>query len=219
MTGERTVDRPAERTVEALARAVLVPVMRDDDPAAAVARGLGFVAGGLTALEITFTVPDAATAIRSLVAELADQTVLVGAGTVLTEQQAAAALDAGARFLVSPVNPPFLLPLAREAGVLAVPGAATPHEVWQAVAGGALMVKLFPIARLGGPAFVRDLLAPMPDLRLVATGGVGPRDVVPLLAAGCVAVALGAAFDDPTYGPTAAVRARTLLALARPDDR
>src|SRR3546814_16867566 len=93
------------------------------------------------------------TLFRSVLGELSRETgVIVGAGTVLTRQQATDAVRAGAQFLVSPVCPDWLLPLAADLGVPAFPGAASPIEIWKAADAGAELIKVFPIARLGGPA-------------------------------------------------------------------
>lgn len=97
----------------------------------------------------------------------------------------------GADFVVSPVHPPFLLPAAAEAGVLAVPGCATPHEIWTALDAGALAVKVFPAARLGGPAYLRDFMSPPSSPHIMAGGGIGIDDLPDHRRAGAWGVALG----------------------------
>ena len=97
--------------------------------------------------------------------------------------------------------------------IAAVPGAATPSEVWAAHESGASMVKVFPIARLGGAAYVRDLLAVMPGVRVIATGGVSAASARELLDAGCAAVGLGTIHSDASLGADPAERARAGLAL------
>lgn len=123
------------------------------------------VAAGIQAIEITYTVPDAAT----LIAELAGGACLVGAGTVTREWQLREAAEAGALFAVSPIDPPWLVPAAHARGMLAVPGCATPQEVWTTTERGARMVKVFPVGRLGGaglhPRPTRALPRPGPDGR------------------------------------------------------
>jgi 2-dehydro-3-deoxyphosphogluconate aldolase/(4S)-4-hydroxy-2-oxoglutarate aldolase len=117
-------------------------------------------------------------------------------------------VEAGAQFLVSPLWLPWLPQLAAELGVTAIPGAATPSEIWQAHSSGVPAVKVFPIARLGGAAYIRDLLAPLPGLQLMATGGVTVATAAELLDAGCVAVGLGSVHKDTTLGDSVEDRAR-----------
>jgi 2-dehydro-3-deoxyphosphogluconate aldolase / (4S)-4-hydroxy-2-oxoglutarate aldolase len=177
-----------ETALQRLQAEQLLAVIRADSPRTAVLAGRALAAGGIRALEIAFTTPDAPDAI----AELADDRELfVGAGTVLSADQAQSALDAGAAFLVSPSLVPSVLEVGRDAGVLALAGALTPTEVIAAAA-QADVVKLFP-ASLGGPAYLRALLAPLPDLRAVPTGGVDADNAAQWLDAG--AFALGAGGD------------------------
>jgi 2-dehydro-3-deoxyphosphogluconate aldolase/(4S)-4-hydroxy-2-oxoglutarate aldolase len=107
-----------------------------------------------------------------------------------------AAVEAGAAAVVSPAFVPEVLARARERGVPAIPGALTPTEVETAWAAGAAMVKLFP-ATLGGPRYVKDLLAPLADVALIATGGITADNAVAFLDAGAVAVAVGSALLAP----------------------
>ncbi|MCU1437033.1 MAG: eda [Naasia sp.] len=174
--------------LEALAAVRAVPVLRSAGADSAVAAARGYAQGGMNVVELTFSTPGVLDAVRELAA---DADLMVGVGTVLTPAQARAAVAAGARFLVSPVWLPWLPDLARELGVAAVPGAATPSEIWHAHAAGVAAVKVFPIARLGGAAYIRDLLAPLPDLSLMATGGVTAATARELLDAGCLAVGVG----------------------------
>jgi 2-dehydro-3-deoxyphosphogluconate aldolase/(4S)-4-hydroxy-2-oxoglutarate aldolase len=199
-----------QSVIDAMQRARLVPVLRSSSADAAIETGGGLAHGGLDVVELTFSTPHVERAIAQLARS---SSIVVGAGTVLAPAQAELAVEAGARFLVSPVNPPWLVPLADELGVLAVPGAATPSEVWAAHESGAPMVKLFPIARLGGAAYVRDLRAVMPGVHLIATGGVSAASARQLLDAGCAAVGLGSLHTDTTLGADATERARAGLAL------
>jgi 2-dehydro-3-deoxyphosphogluconate aldolase/(4S)-4-hydroxy-2-oxoglutarate aldolase len=199
--------------LQAITAARVVPVLRCSTSAAAVEEGNTFVSGGLPVLEVTFSIPDTTSVIRELAATPG---TIVGAGTVLTRQQAVDAVEAGAHFLVSPVLTDWFLPLAAELGVLAVPGAASPTELFTAVESGARMVKVFPIARLGGPAFIKDLLAPMPHLPLMATGGVTAPLAEALLAAGCAAVGMGSILVDDTIGETPGDRVEAVARLLGP---
>jgi 2-dehydro-3-deoxyphosphogluconate aldolase/(4S)-4-hydroxy-2-oxoglutarate aldolase len=126
--------------------------------------------------------------------------LMLGAGTVLTAVDASRAVSAGARYLVAPNFDDNVLAAARDADVLYVPGAFTPTEVVRAHAAGTGLVKLFPAGRLG-PGYVRDLLAPLPQLRLVATGSIDAANARAFLDAGVAAVAVGGAVvrEGTTY--------------------
>jgi 2-dehydro-3-deoxyphosphogluconate aldolase/(4S)-4-hydroxy-2-oxoglutarate aldolase len=157
--------------------------------------GEALVAGGVTALEVTLTMPDALGALREAVQRWGGVAV-VGAGSVLGVADARAALEAGARFLVSPICRPELVAPARAAGVPLMLGALTPTEAQTAHEAGADFIKIFP-AEVGGPAFCRALLGPLPHLRLVPTGGVDLRTLPEFFRAGCVAVGAGSPLVRP----------------------
>ena len=156
----------------------------------AVARAL--VAGGVGAVEITLTTPGAIAAIAELARDAELAGCLVGAGTVLDETAARAVIDAGARFVVSPTLDHAVLRACRERDVPCMPGAFTPTEILEAWRAGAPFVKLFPAATLG-PAFIRDVLAPLPFLRLVPSGGVTLENAGDWIRAGAAAVSVGGA--------------------------
>ena len=156
----------------------------------AVARAL--VAGGVGAVEITLTTPGAIAAIAELARDAELAGCLVGAGTVLDETAARAVIDAGARFVVSPTLDHAVLRACRERDVPCMPGAFTPTEILEAWRAGASLVKLFPAASLG-PAFIRDVLAPLPFLRLVPSGGVTLENAGDWIRAGAAAVSVGGA--------------------------
>lgn len=161
-----------------------------DDARAAVATLLG---AGVPAVELSLAVPGALDTLRRVVAEAPDD-ALIGAGTVLDAESAVAAIEAGAKFLISPGLSPAAGAAARERDVLHIPGALTPTELTQALEAGAPLVKLFPAARFG-PGYVRDLLAPFPGARLVATGGVDEGNGRDFLDAGVAVLAVGGALD------------------------
>lgn len=190
-TARHTV-RPAEKVQQGLREAKVVGVLRATGAEEALAKAERAVAAGLRVIEVTFTVPAAANVIASLVENHPE--VLVGAGTVLERSQAQEALVAGASFLVSPHLSETVLDYAAERDLLYVPGALTPAEVHRAAALSGGMVKIFPVARMGGPAYVRDLLAPYPGLQLMVTGGVGLDEVEGYLQAGAGVVGLGSVF-------------------------
>ena len=156
----------------------------------AVARALA--AGGVGAVEITLTTPGAIATIADLARDNELGGCVVGAGTVLDEAAARAVIDAGARFVVSPTLDHAVLRACRERAVPCMPGAFTPTEILEAWRAGASLVKLFPAALLG-PAFIRDVLAPLPFLRLVPSGGVTLENAAEWIRAGAAAVSVGGA--------------------------
>ncbi len=147
--------------------------------------------GGVNAVEITLTTPGALDGIRDVArADLSG--CLVGAGSVLDERSARDVLAAGARFVVSPTLDEAVLRVCREANVPCVPGALTPRELLDAWRAGASLIKLFP-ASLVGPGYIRDVLAPLPFLRLVPSGGVSLENAGAWIQAGAAAVSVGGA--------------------------
>jgi 2-dehydro-3-deoxyphosphogluconate aldolase / (4S)-4-hydroxy-2-oxoglutarate aldolase len=169
-----------------LAERGIVAVLRAGSAERAVAAARALAEGGVTAIEVTFSVPDA----PSVIAELAtDESLLVGAGTVLSADQVDAAVHAGARFVVSPNIDEEVLDAAESRGVPALPGVFTPTEVARAARRCSLL-KLFP-ASLGGPALLGALREPFPGLAFVPTGGVTAGGIGDWLRAGAIAVGAG----------------------------
>jgi 2-dehydro-3-deoxyphosphogluconate aldolase / (4S)-4-hydroxy-2-oxoglutarate aldolase len=145
---------------------------------------------GLAFIEITLNTKEALSKI-SFLSELSEGRFQVGAGTVLSAAQLRAAVDAGARFIVSPILVPEVARAATELEIPYIPGALTPKEVWDACQAGASLVKLFP-AQCFGPSYIRELRAPFGDIPLLACGGIRPDNLREYLDAGVDAVALGA---------------------------
>lgn len=171
-----------------LRRAGVVAVLRAPSPDGALAAVAALVDGGVTGIEITYSTPDAPAVIAEVRARHPE--ALVGAGTVLTPAQAAAAADAGSAFLVSPGTAPELAAAMLDTGLPVLSGALTPSEVMAATALGVHAVKVFP-ASLGGPGYLRALRGPFPDVPLVPTGGVSAGNLGEWFAAGAVAVGAG----------------------------
>jgi len=172
----------------------LLAVIRASSPAAALGAARAVAEGGIPIVEVTYSVPDA----PGVMAELAGRDdLVVGAGTVLTERQAHAALAAGARFIVAPNFDPAVARIALAAGVLYVPGAYTTTEIIAARAAGAHLIKVYPVGVAGGPAYITVIRDPLPDVPMLAAGGTNLDNVVPFLEAGCVACGLGGALADP----------------------
>ncbi|HYT70417.1 MAG TPA: bifunctional 4-hydroxy-2-oxoglutarate aldolase/2-dehydro-3-deoxy-phosphogluconate aldolase [Gemmatimonadales bacterium] len=154
-------------------------------------------AGGVGAVEITLTTPGAIAAIAALTADggvpgRAAGACVVGAGSVLDARAAREAIAAGARFVVSPTLEPAVIALCRDENVPCIPGAFSPTEILQAWRAGASLVKLFP-AVAAGPGYLRDLLAPLPFLRVVPSGGVSLESAGDWIRAGAAAVSVGGA--------------------------
>jgi len=166
----------------------VVGVVRVGDAATAVRASYALFEGGVTIVEIPTTVNGFARAIKELVGR---GDVAVGAASVLTRADALAAAEAGAGFIVSPCFVEDVASVARQSGVSYIPAGATPQEILRLSGMGFGLVKVFPVRHLGGPAFIRSLLAVAPGLRLMATGGVTDKEVREYLLAGAVAVGIG----------------------------
>ena len=172
----------------------LLAVIRAPSAAVALDAARAVARGGVTLLEVTFTVPEAV----RVMAELSrDDGVVVGAGTVLTADQARAAIQAGARFIVAPNLSPAVGRVALDAGVMYCPGAYTTGEILAARDAGAHVVKVYPVGVAGGPDYIKVIRDPLPDIRMLAAGGTNLDNFVPFLLAGCIGVGLGAAIADP----------------------
>jgi 2-dehydro-3-deoxyphosphogluconate aldolase/(4S)-4-hydroxy-2-oxoglutarate aldolase len=187
------VDSRAEIAAE-IQRIGVVAVIRMKDPAKLRAVFDALAEGGVKAIEVTMTVPGAVQLIAELARSLPSGIVL-GAGTVIDPSTARAVIDAGARFIVSPVFRREVVAVCRERGVVAAPGCFSPTEILDAHEMGADVVKVFPATALG-PQYIKDLRAPMPQLRLMPTGGVTLDNAGEWIRAGAVAVGVGSALLD-----------------------
>jgi 2-dehydro-3-deoxyphosphogluconate aldolase / (4S)-4-hydroxy-2-oxoglutarate aldolase len=187
MSRETTLKRILDGGIVAVVRA------ESSEPLVKVVQAL--VAGGVTAAEITFTVPDAVEVIRQVRREVGDALVL-GAGTVLDSETARAALLAGAEYLVSPIVNLDVIRLCRRYDKVVMPGAFTPTEVVSAWEAGADIVKIFP-ADVGGPAFLKALRGPLPQVRLMPTGGVDLITAENFLKAGACCLGVGGSLVEP----------------------
>ncbi len=173
----------------------IVPVIRAPSPERATEAAEAILAGGVSVFEITMTVPDAPEVIRVLRRRLGER-ALIGAGTVLDAAGARACLDAGAAFIVSPGFDLPTLSVAHEAGVAMMPGALTPTEVITAWKAGADVVKIFPASAVGGASYLKALKGPLPQVRLMPTGGVNLSTVRDFIAAGAIALGVGSELVD-----------------------
>ncbi len=164
--------------------------------------------GGIDIIEFTMTTPGALDILETATAKFGDR-VILGAGTVLDAESARAAVLAGARFVVSPNLNPRTVELCHRYGVVAVPGVLTPTEIVAAMEAGADLIKVFPAGSLGA-SFFRDLRGPLPQLRLVPTGGITPANAAEYIRAGAVAVGMGSALVSPDL-----VEKRDFAAISR----
>ncbi|MER6971444.1 bifunctional 4-hydroxy-2-oxoglutarate aldolase/2-dehydro-3-deoxy-phosphogluconate aldolase [Nocardioides sp. NPDC000445] len=175
---------------------VVVRASRLDDP---VALCHALAAGGIRTVELTYTTPGLTDLLAEVSARVDADDIVVGAGTVLSADQARAALAAGARFLVTPGLPPEAAEIVAEgraAGAAVVLGALTPTEVLTATALGADAVKIFP-ARAVGPRYFSDLRGPYPEVALIPSGGVDEDNAAEFLRAGAIAVTAGTSVVQP----------------------
>lgn len=172
----------------------VVAIVRLADAEAAVPVAAAVHAGGIRLIEVTLTTAGALDAVGAMRAAGLDAFV-VGVGSVRTPAEAAQAVEAGAAYLVTPATNVEVIGVARAAGVPLVCGGLTPTELDTAHQAGADYVKLFPASAVG-PRYVREVLAPMPDLRIVPTGGVTAANVPEFRAAGAAGVGIGSALVD-----------------------
>jgi 2-dehydro-3-deoxyphosphogluconate aldolase/(4S)-4-hydroxy-2-oxoglutarate aldolase len=170
-------------------RSVIVAVIRAQSGEQLVEVAQALLAGGVDVMEVTFTVPGAPRVIERVAADLGDK-ILLGAGTVLDAETARIAILSGAEFIVSPSTSVEVIQVCRRYGKLAMPGAFTPTEVVTAFQAGADIVKIFP-SDVGGPAYLRALHGPLPQIPLMPTGGVTLETAADYLRAGACALGVG----------------------------
>ena len=190
----------------------VIAVVRLNDLSQAVPLTEALVTGGVRAVEFTFTNPTAAEAIAAASAALGPR-ALIGAGSILDAETARVAILAGARFVVTPTVSSATIEICNRYGVATTIGALTPTEILTAWQAGATYVKVFP-ANLGGPRYLRDVLGPLPQLKLIPTGGVDADNAAEFIRAGAVAVALGSNLVDGRSVATSAWETITARAQA-----
>lgn len=181
MAKEDPLARVLDRGIVAIVRA------EKSDKLVGVAEAL--LAGGVEVLEITFTVPNAIRVLEQIADRLGDQ-VLLGAGTVLDTETARAALLAGAQYIVSPNTNVSVIEMCKRYGKLIMPGALTPTEIITAWQAGADIVKIFP-SEITGPGYLKALRGPLPQIRLMPTGGVNLQTAAEFLKSGACALGIG----------------------------
>ena len=181
--------RSRSEIISSLIRPGIIVVVRTDKPKQIPAICEALLAGGVIAIEITFTVPDALGAIREASRQFGGK-ALIGAGTVLNADTCRAAIAAGAEFVVSPITKLEIIQAAHASDKPVMLGAYTPTEAQTAHEAGADFIKIFPADKLG-PAYIKALRAPLPHLKIVPTGGVDLNTAADFLKAGCAALGVG----------------------------
>lgn len=184
------------QTKQTLERVGLIPVLRARSIAEGHALVDAMMAGGVTVVEVTMTVPNAVELLRELKKRHGAR-LLLGSGTVIDAAQAEATIEAGAEFVVSPSLHPDVIAKTKQLGKISVPGALTPTEVITAWRAGADYVKVFPCSAMGGASYLKALRAPFPDLKLIPTGGVTLQTAPEFLKAGAVALGVGSDLVNP----------------------
>jgi 2-dehydro-3-deoxyphosphogluconate aldolase/(4S)-4-hydroxy-2-oxoglutarate aldolase len=180
----------SESTQEIIERVGLIPVLRAKSAAQGHAVVEAMIAGGVTVVEVTMTVPGAIHLLKELKKEYGAK-LLLGSGTVTTAAQAEATIEAGAEFVVSPSLHLEVVSATKSNGKLSIPGALTPTEAITAWESGADYVKIFPCSAVGGASYLKALLAPFPHLKLIPTGGVTLQNAEGFLQAGARALGIG----------------------------
>jgi len=173
----------------------IVPVIRaaSEDEARKLIETI--LAGGISVFEVTMTVPNAVSLIKSLVADFGDKAI-IGAGTVLDAAAAQNCLAAGAKFIVSPALNLTVIEICRQANTAVFPGALTPTEIVAAWQAGADAVKIFPANAVGGANYLKAIKAPLPNIELIPTGGVTLATIGDFIRAGAFAVGVGSDLAD-----------------------
>ncbi len=202
----------SETTQQIIERVGLIPVLRAKSVAQGRAVVDAMVAGGVTVVEVTMTVPGAIDLIKELQKAYGSK-LLLGSGTVTTADQAQATIDAGAEFVVSPSLHPEVIAKTKANKKISCPGALTPTEAITAWDAGADYVKIFPCSAVGGASYLKSLLAPFPHLKLIPTGGVTLDTAASFIKAG--ARALGVGSDLVDLAAVDAGNAETITETAR----
>ena len=192
--------------LERITKEKIIAVIRTETADQAIKTTQAVIEGGITIVEIALTIPDAQDIIREI---LKEKHLLVGVGTVLTVREARAAIGAGCHFVASPVGNIDLVPICREGDVACILGATTPSEIYNAMRGGANMVKVFPVDALGGPDYIDEILKPLPFLKIIPSGVKSHETFKEYLALGVEAIALGSLLTPKKYVETQNYEAMT----------
>lgn len=182
-----------EEVIAQLKTNKLVAIIRGASPDDVLKIGNALYEGGVKCLEVTLNSPNALVAIESIAKKMEGR-LLVGAGTVLTAIEAQAAIRPGARFIISPVLSPEVIEATKQAGAVSIPGAYTPTEIFNAYTSGGDIIKVFPGS--AGPGFIKEILAPLPHIPLMPTGGISIDNIKEFKNSGAVAFGIGKSLVD-----------------------
>lgn len=169
-------------------RQQLMVAVRTATPEEAYNAAVACIEGGIKFIEITFSVPGAESVIKKL---CADSRVTVGAGTVLTLPEARKALNAGASYIVSPNCDEEIIKFTKGEGLVSIPGACTPTEIYRAYKAGGDIIKIFPFVQMGGLGFLKEIRGPLPFIRYMLAGGVNLDNIADYLKAGASCILIG----------------------------
>lgn len=184
------------KIIETLKENYIFAVIRGESEADAYEISKAAIAGGIKNIEVTFSTPNAAAVMKDLIEEYAeDDTVVIGAGTVMTTEQAQASYDIGAKFLVSPHFSEEIADFATKHEIDYMPGCATVTEIVRAMDAGCEIIKVFPGGQLG-PSFIKNVHGPIPEVNLMPSGGVSLDNIAEWKNAGAVAVGIGSALSS-----------------------
>ena len=201
-------DKRTDKVSKAVEEQKLFAIMRTGDPAKALAAAEAVIDAGLKLIKVTMTVPDAPRILEKLAAR---GDVVVGAGSVTTMRETVEMISRGACFIVCPFTDRTIIDYCRDNDVFVAAGGLTPTEVMVAYLAGVDLVKVYPVSALGGSTYIRELLTPMPFLKLLAVGGVRLPDVAGYIEAGATAVGASWPLIPPETlerGDTEAIRKR-----------
>ncbi len=192
----------------------IIPVIRTTSADEARSVSEAILAGGINILEITMTIPGAVELIEKLAQELNNDTI-IGAGTVLDIETARKCIEAGAKFIVSPIFDAKIVSLCNQSSITVMSGALTPTEIFTAWQSGADLVKVFPASATGGASYLKAVKAVFPHIELVPTGGVNLENATDFIEAGAFVIGIGGELTGG-YSSTITERAQNLRSKVRP---
>lgn len=178
------------QVIETIKQTGIIPVIRTDSADRAQIIIEALVKGGIDVLEVTMTIPGA----PQLIARLIDQykeTAIIGAGTVLNKETARQCVEAGAKFIVSPIFNAEIVSFCNQNEITVMPGALTPTEIHTASEAGADIVKVFPVSAMGGASYIKAVKTVFPHIEMIPTGGINLENAVEYIKAGALAVGMG----------------------------
>jgi 2-dehydro-3-deoxyphosphogluconate aldolase/(4S)-4-hydroxy-2-oxoglutarate aldolase len=182
--------------VETIEKNKLMVAVRTDTPEKAYEAAMACISGGISMVEITFSVPQADEVIRKL---CKDTEALIGAGTVLKISYLKKALKAGASYIVSPHLDEKIVKFTRKEGAVSIPGACTPTEIYRAYCAGGDIIKLFPFVEMGGLSFLKAIRGPMPFVKFMLSGGVTRDNISEYLSARASCILIGSSILKKEY--------------------